>query len=76
MALLEAQAAGLRCIISDTVPERARVLNSTVAVSLNKNAEYWCNIILDENIKQEHTANLDEYDIFPIVEKLQKLYLN
>lgn len=76
MALLEAQAAGLRCIISNKVPDRSRVLDSTIAVSLNKTADYWCNIILDETITQQHTAKLDDYDIFQVVEKLQKIYLS
>ena len=74
LALLEAQAAGIRCVISDTVPDRARVQSKTIAVSLNKTAEYWCNIILDENITQEHTAKLEEYDIFQVVKKLQTMY--
>lgn len=75
MALLEAQAAGLRCVVSDSVPDVARVLDSTVTVSLNKPAEYWCNVILDESITQPHTAMLEEYDINQTVKKLQKMYI-
>lgn len=74
MALLEAQAAGLRCIVSDMVPDRARVQDRTIAVNLNKTADYWCNIILDQNITQQHTAKLEEYDILQIVKSLQKMY--
>ena len=75
IALLEAQAAGLRCIISDTIPDSARILDSTVAVDLNKSPEYWCNIILNENITQEHSATLNEYDVFQIVKRLQNMYI-
>lgn len=74
LALLEAQAAGIRCVISDTVPDIARVQSKTIAVGLNKTAEYWCNIILDENITQQHTAKLEEYDIFQVVKRLQTMY--
>ena len=73
IALLEAQAAGLRCVISDTIPDVVRVLDSTVAVSLSMPAEYWCNIIIDDSITQPHTATLEEYDIVPIVKQLQKM---
>ena len=75
IALLEAQAAGLRCVISDTIPDVVRVLDSTVAVSLSMPAEYWCNIIIDDSITQPHTATLEEYDIVPIVKQLQKMYI-
>lgn len=75
MALLEAQAAGLRCVVSDSVPDVARVLDSTVTVSLNKPAEYWCDVILDESITQPYTAMLEEYDINQTVKKLQKMYI-
>lgn len=75
IALLEAQAAGLRCVISDTIPDVARVFDSTVAVSLSRPAEYWCNIIIDDSITQPHTATLEEYDIVPIVKQLQKMYI-
>lgn len=74
MALLEAQAAGLRCIVSDAVPDRARVQDRTIAVSLNKTADYWCNIILNKNLTQQHTTKLEEYDILQIVKKLQNIY--
>lgn len=76
LALLEAQAAGLRCVISDSLADATRVLDTTVAVSLDKPAEYWCNIILDENIIQPHTATLAEYDIIQIVKRLQSMYFD
>ena len=75
LALLEAQAAGLRCVISDTISDVTRVLDSTVGVSLNKPAEYWCNTVLDEDIRQPHTSTLEDYDIFKIIKRLQRYYL-
>ena len=75
IALLEAQAAGLRCIISDTIPVSARILDTTIAVSLDKSPEYWCKIILNEKLTQAHSTTLNDYDIFQIVKRLQNMYI-
>ena len=75
IALLEAQAAGLRCIISDTIPVSARILDTTIAVSLDKSPEYWCKIILNEKLTQAHSTTLNDYDIHQIVKRLQNMYI-
>jgi len=49
LALVEAQAAGLRCFVSATVPPEAIVVPSLVQrLSLSAGAEHWANSILEQ----------------------------
>ena len=75
VSLIEAQAAGLRCVISNTIPDVNRVLDSTVSLDLNSTPECWCKAILNQNLTQKATSSLKDYDIKAIVYSLQKMYL-
>ncbi len=79
LAILEAQAAGLPCFISDSVPDIANVAN-TVKISLSKSPETWANIVFD---KIKHFKRKDEskiikqagFDVIDLVKKIEKEYL-
>lgn len=76
IVLIEAQVAGLRCIVSDAVPQEAFKTELAVPVSLNESSERWAEITLDTSIKGEASGNLDDYDMNKEIKKLEKMYLS
>ena len=46
IACIEAQASGLPTILSDNVPNEAKVLDTCCFLSLNKSADFWADIAL------------------------------
>lgn len=84
MALIEAQAAGLPCISSDTVPKETKVSDLIEYVSLLEEPEYWARLILGKMQMDRETVSemvqedirRSGYDIKIEADKLRKLYLN
>lgn len=78
IVLIEAQAAGLKCLVSDTVPEESKVLSDFEFIKLIK--EEWVRAIL-ESIKQANDRTNQQnllieagYDVANQVRKLQEIY--
>lgn len=75
--VIEAQAAGLLCIISDTVTKQADVTGGVEFVSLNKGPKDWAELILEakDNSRMENTAKMREkgYSIEDSVRKFVDL---
>lgn len=59
VTMIEAQAAGLPCIISSGVPEECKLTNNVVSISLTDEIETWTKAIL----KQKNHVRNDNYDI-------------
>lgn len=74
-ALLEAQAAGLKCVVSDTINKEAFLSDSVIPLSLGDSIEKWCDVILDDDIRSDYPNRLSEYDMKLVVNQLEKLYL-
>lgn len=77
---VEAQAAGLLCVLSDDMTKETKVLDSTVFMSLNNSAEEWADIILKlikgyirNDTKKEITEN--NFNIKEEGIKLEKKYI-
>lgn len=76
VTLVEAQAAGLRCVVSDSV-NKANILNrTTVAVSLSESVEKWCEVIRTPEIVSDVYGNLEDYDMKNAIKGLEGLYLS
>lgn len=74
IALLEAQAAGLRCVASDRCPEE--VFRSETCFSLPlENPAVWAQTALDSEKKDAAVKNLDDYDMNREIRRLEQLYL-
>lgn len=58
--IIEAQATGLRCVISDKITKEANITNLVKYVSLDKSAIDWCNEVLEWN---EYNRK-DTHDLF------------
>jgi glycosyltransferase EpsF len=75
---VEAQAAGLPCVISDVVTQEAKMLDSTVFVSENENVEKWAEIVVDFGKKERKNTSKEMraagFDIKTEASKLLELY--
>lgn len=74
IALIEAQAAGIRCVVSKNVPEEAFVSNLVLPVDLSEPVDCWCDAVLNGQ-RSLYGNRLSEYDIKTSVRKLEDLYL-
>lgn len=79
IALIEAQASGLRCIASDVIPHEAKVTELLELISLNESTEYWAKKILsyDQEKKRQNTYNdiiNAGYGINKTVDELDKIF--
>lgn len=75
VTLVEAQVSGLRCIIADTINEESILSENTISISLDKSADEWCDVILDESIKGQPNRNIEDYDMNKEIKKLEQLYM-
>ncbi|MTH54509.1 glycosyltransferase [Bacillus mangrovi] len=74
ITLIEAQVAGVRCVISDLIDRRIVLNIDTVPVSLNTPAREWCNTVLNNEIKGTPIDKIDYFDINVIVKQLERKY--
>lgn len=51
MVLIEAQASGVRCFISDKINKEAIIGSGVVSISLSSSAKEWAKIIYDDNLE-------------------------
>jgi len=79
MVLIEAQIAGLPCIVSDVVPIDAKICNLVTFLSLNEEASCWAKKCLElHNVKRK--SHIDEaqkhgFDIVKEAKKLEERYI-
>lgn len=74
--LIEAQTAGVRCVVSDSVPKDAIVSNLVASLSLEEPIEKWCRVVINKHNSGEiNVGDLNKYDINNIIKKLENIYL-
>lgn len=73
-ALLEAQAAGLRCIASDCCPREVVRTKDCIAMPLEA-PEKWAQAAMDPNLQQSEDRPLKDYDMKEEIHRLERLYL-
>ncbi|MBZ4656145.1 MAG: glycosyl transferase family 1 [Thermoanaerobacter sp.] len=78
--VLEAQAAGLPCIISDKITDEVKITDLVEYVSLDKSAEYWAEKVLkfSQGFERRNTYNeivKAGYDIESVAQWYQEFYL-
>lgn len=71
---IEAQAAGLRCLISDTVPTSTYISKFAIPLSLDQSSVEWATIALNSDIFSDYSDMIEEYDMNKEIKKLEKLY--
>lgn len=80
VSLVEAQASGIKCVISDGIPEEAILVDENVKIlPLKKSAKHWAQEILKLDLgKREDVSEIIKakgYDIRDNVKKLEQQYL-
>lgn len=79
IVLIEAQANGLECIASDTVPRDANVVGNVQYLSLKSDMEKWESAILNAHRKElaelDKKIQLADYDITSAARELTDLYI-
>lgn len=75
IALLEAQSADLKCVVSDTVSSESYLTKKIVALPLSAPVKTWANaVISDDVVFAEPCGNLSDYDIDNVIKKLLDIY--
>lgn len=73
--LIEAQAIGLHCVISDCVPKEVVVSDNVTMLSLNDSAEKWAFMLDDNNEHCKADHSIKEHDIEYGIGKISDIYL-
>lgn len=76
VSLIEAQAAGLRCIISDRCSEEGICTETCIPLPLEDPVGKWVDAILDTDLKCDYSRDLHAYDMNREIRRLEKLYLD
>ena len=74
VTLVEAQVAGLRCIVSDKISHESFLCDTVIPLSIDESPNMWCNTILDETIKGVSYGNLGDYDMNKEIKRLENFY--
>lgn len=74
VSVIEAQAAGLRCIVSDRCPEEVLRTRTCIPMPL-EHPEKWAQAALDPTLERETSRSLYDYDMNREIRRLEALYL-
>jgi len=76
VTLLEAQAAGLRCIVSDKINHECFICDTVVPLSIDDSPVIWCDTILNPTIKGKSNGSIEDFHIKSSIKVLEQLYQN
>jgi len=74
IVLIEAQSAGLPCIVSNSIPKEAKITNEFFRCDVNDSPKKWANYIEKCDKLKRTEKNCDCYDIRKNSKELEKLY--
>lgn len=74
IVLIEAQVAGLKCVVSDNIPSEAFRTGLISSLSLKESAEKWRDEILCGAVNTDIVSDIDNYDINKEIRRLESLY--
>lgn len=74
VVLVEAQASGLRCIVSDSVNQENLLLDTTIPISLQADVNEWADAALDEQRRNAAYGNIEDYDMKREIRCLERVY--
>lgn len=73
IAVIEAQAAGIPCVVSNAVPSAVQISNLVTFKSLQEPVKNWVHAILQAPPMPQYT-HLEKWDIAAIIRQLEELY--
>ena len=74
VTLVEAQASGLKCVISDTINPANLLSANTIHVSLDADVKEWTDIALNDEMRNMEYGDIEEYDMNREIHRLERLY--
>lgn len=75
VTMVEAQAAGVRCVVSNRINPETILSENTIPVDLDESISKWCQIICDSGVKNPVHGDLLQYDMRSEMRHLEELYL-
>lgn len=78
IAVVEAQASGLPCIISSAIPNEIELTKSIYRCNINDSDEKWGNLIADKSLIKDRSINVNsfkEFDSSNSVVSVEKIYI-
>ncbi|MBQ6334416.1 MAG: glycosyltransferase [Erysipelotrichaceae bacterium] len=76
IVLVEAQAAGLPCVVSDNVPEQVYLSKNITKLSLEDDIDTWVDALMHPQGNIEKWGNIEDYDMKKEIRNLEDLYLS
>lgn len=74
VTLVETQAMGLKCVVSDTVSPATHLTDRYIPLSLQDSVDTWCDTVLDASIRTKPERDLSAFHMKEIVKTLAQLY--
>lgn len=75
IVLVEAQASGLPCVVSENVPEQVYLSKRVNKLNLNDGYQKWADTLLNPEGNIERWHDLDDYDMKKEIKILESIYL-
>jgi glycosyltransferase involved in cell wall biosynthesis len=76
VALVEVQVAGLRAIVSNRINEETILSQNTIVVDEYENTDRWCDLILDDKMKNTNFGIIDDFEMKKCICDLENLYIS
>jgi glycosyltransferase involved in cell wall biosynthesis len=76
VTLVEAQAIGLRAVVSNTITSECFFSKNVIPLDLNAPVVKWVNAIVDLSIAGEYRADISRFDMNSVINYLGKLYVD
>ena len=74
VALVEAQAAGLPCVVSDTITKESVLTKQVQMIGLDESVWKWADAICNANYSETAADEMADYDIKNCIKKLENVY--
>ncbi len=75
LVALEAQICGIRCVLSDGVPDETILLEKTQKMRKDATIDEWINAILDKDFCGKPKFTFDDYEVHNMSEKMKDIYI-
>lgn len=75
LVLIEAQKSGLKCVVSENVPQAAKVSNLVKFKSLSDSTKSWADEALNFTVQKPEYYGIENWDMKNVIKKLEDFYL-